>query len=251
MIRELLKAALCIRFSDCYCVRRDTIWCFRKHNVIVCVETQMARNRLLRSNKKPTLADQNTGNNIMREITVKCQDDQELRIYTAPKKVLNGDFLTLFQYELSEIAKDREINLTDMRVYLFVLSQIEFQNEFCMSQNELEEALGINRANIARSLKKLCEKKILVHTGNQGKQKIYHLHPEHGYRGKLKNYGTTLKRIKDGEAPGQNKYLVTNFYTEEKEAPNLVEILSKEVDIPCETVERLLSVITAMQETKE
>lgn len=187
----------------------------------------------------------------MTQIVLECTEDQQFTAIVGSKPILKRHHLRMFQDEFSYMAKDKDLTLTDWRVYAAVLSHIEFENKFLVSQKALEEELAIDRGNISKSLKKLCDKKILVHTGNIGKQKIYHLDPDYGFKGRNTRLGSMIRAIKNGQAPTQKSFTMTEVWQEEHEAPNLVQILSKQADIPSETVERLLSALAAMQEPEE
>lgn len=97
-----------------------------------------------------------------------------------------GDYIRVFQDVLLEAAKDRELNLTDHRVLLVILTRMEFENYFNLTQSEIGELLGIDRSNVARSLQKLEQKKLIVAIGQTGRKKIYVINPHVAFKTKAK-----------------------------------------------------------------
>jgi DNA-binding MarR family transcriptional regulator len=97
-----------------------------------------------------------------------------------------GDYIRVFQDVLLEIAKDRELNLTDHRVLLVILTQMEFENYFNLTQSEIGELLGIDRGNISRSLQKLERRGFIVSVSQSGRKKIYLVNPHIAFKTKAK-----------------------------------------------------------------
>lgn len=182
----------------------------------------------------------------MTQVIVDYSNDQEFVGIVKSKARLNGNHLRMFQFELHSMAEDRELTLTDLRVYIMILAHTDFENKIQISQSHLGEQLDIDQANVSRSIKKLCEKKVLIETGNVGKQKIYHLNPEFGWKGRASRLGVAISCIQKGDAPGQRSYTASELSLEEIPEYNLVETLSKQTDTPTETIKRILEALSLM-----
>lgn len=104
------------------------------------------------------------------------------------KKYLGKDYLFVYQDFLLEIAQDKELNHTDTRVILAILSKVHYENEFSLSQAELGNLLQVAPSNISKSMIKLENKEYLHVVKTIGRQKVYMLNPYGAFRGRTKNW---------------------------------------------------------------
>lgn len=123
-----------------------------------------------------------------RLIQMEVPDDIRTVFCTWEKRHLKGkgDYIRLFQGIALEIAKDRELNLTDHRVIWTILHQMEFENYFNLTQVEIGKLIDVAPPNVSRSLHKLEQKKLIVVIGQTGRKKIYVINPHVAFKTKAK-----------------------------------------------------------------
>lgn len=97
-------------------------------------------------------------------------------------KNLGKGWIALYQQAISNIA---DMNLTNeqYRVFLKLLSKVDFENYLTVSQKELAEELNIKQPHISRAIKTLCEMKIIVEGPRAGLNKTYRLNPYVAHKG--------------------------------------------------------------------
>jgi DNA-binding MarR family transcriptional regulator len=106
----------------------------------------------------------------------------------ARRKYLGKDFLVVYQDALLEVAQDKELNQTDTRIVLAILSKLGYENEFTLSQAELGNLLQVAQPHISKSMAKLEAKGYLQVSRTVGRQKIYFFNPYLAFRSKPKNF---------------------------------------------------------------
>jgi DNA-binding Lrp family transcriptional regulator len=67
------------------------------------------------------------------------------------------------------------------------MSIMDFENFIGIDQTEIAEFIGIARPNVARSIRKLREKGILVEGPKLGRHKSYQLNLQYAWKGKAAN----------------------------------------------------------------
>lgn len=92
-----------------------------------------------------------------------------------------------FQGFFLKIAKDRELTLSDRRVFDYLLSVMDFDNYVSVPQNEIARELGISTKTVRRAIEKLKKKNILI-VKRVGRYNAYMLNPEAVWKGKIKSY---------------------------------------------------------------
>jgi DNA-binding MarR family transcriptional regulator len=123
-----------------------------------------------------------------RSLTITVPDDVQTVFYSWDKKHLKGKghYIRVFQDIMLEIAKDRELNLTDHRILMVVLSCMEFENRFGLAQGEISKMIDVDRANVSRSLQKLEQRKFVVCVSIDNRKKIYTINPHLAFKTKSK-----------------------------------------------------------------
>lgn len=176
------------------------------------------------------------------ELTIRHSEDSTLCIYNQPGKHLKREHLRLFSEEILAIANDRDLNFTDCRVLLAIIGLMKFDNVLNLSQQKLGETIGIERPNVAKSLKKLEEKGYLLRLGTEGRRIVYMFNPDVAFKARAKNY-RTLKRCWDEKLiPNTRKMGIApeadpDFYSKLEDK---VTSLSKKTGIPESKVKLLL-----------
>ena len=100
-----------------------------------------------------------------------------------PHKGLGTGWFALYQQAIREIAK---AHLPDEqnRVFMFLLSELDFGNYISISQKEISNELNIARPNIARAIKALKELNIIAEGPRAGLMKTYRLNPFVAHKGR-------------------------------------------------------------------
>ena len=101
------------------------------------------------------------------------------------KKKFENSF-ALYQQAISAIA-DMNLPNEQYRVFLKLLSKVDFENFLRVSQQNIADELNMKRPNVTKAIKALCEKNIIVEGPRAGLNKTYRLNPYIGYKGKNRN----------------------------------------------------------------
>ena len=109
-------------------------------------------------------------------------------------KNLGTGWVAVYQDMISTIA---EWNLPNeqYRVFLKLLSKIDFENYLTVSQSELSQTLGIKQPHISRAIKALCKRKVLLEGPRAGLNKTYRFNPYIAHKGSARQ-----KTIEDFDA---------------------------------------------------
>ena len=109
-------------------------------------------------------------------------------VVTPIKMLSDKPHVRIFSEGLGRLAVDRDLNGTDTRVLLFLISIMEYENLLNVTQRELSEGLGIVQQEISKSIKKLIKADYLRIVDKNGRQNIYQLNPHIGFKSRAKNY---------------------------------------------------------------
>ena len=123
-----------------------------------------------------------------RKLEVYYPEDSVVNIFAKPSKYLKDDYGRYFSNEMLGLAVDKDLSGNDLRVFLAILANVEFENIFNLSQQELSDQLEIHRPAIAKSLKKLISKGYLQVIDTSGRKNIYMVNPHIVFRSRAKNY---------------------------------------------------------------
>lgn len=74
-----------------------------------------------------------------------------------------------------------------MRVLMFVMGKLDFENWLRLSQAEIAKELGMKRPHVSRAINKLVEKGIIHKGPKVGTSWTYRLDPNFGWKGRMKN----------------------------------------------------------------
>ena len=129
--------------------------------------------------------------------------------YIAPKrKNAFGNWIAMAQEMFMNIA-NLGLNNTDHRVYMALLSQLDFENLLVVNQSQLAEALGIQRQNFSKSVQRLLKEGIILQGPKIGVSRSFRLNPTYGWKGTASNHKKAVKShlevIKGGKDPRKPK----------------------------------------------
>lgn len=103
------------------------------------------------------------------------------------RKVITGGFFMAIQEGFIWISQLEGIKLQEMRILLYIMGKLDFENYINISQKQVAEALGMKKQNVSAAFKTL-EKYGIIHKGPKvGLSWTYRLDPNFGYKGKAKN----------------------------------------------------------------
>lgn len=175
-------------------------------------------------------------------VTIEHSEDSKLCIYNKPGKHLKREHLRIFSEELIAIGQDKKLNLTDHRVLSAILGLVGYDNVLDISQKELGEKIGVDQANIARTIKKLTERGYLQPIGNFGRRITYLLNPSIAFKARSKNYRTLSRCWDEKLQPDTRKMGIEpetdlDFYSK---IDDRIASLAKKTGIPESKVKLLL-----------
>ena len=98
------------------------------------------------------------------------------------KKNLGNGWIAVYQNMLLTIA---QLNLPNevYRVFLSLLSKVDFENYLTVSQQDVANELDMKRPNVTKAIKKLKELNIIVEGPRAGLNKTYRLNPYIAHKG--------------------------------------------------------------------
>jgi len=113
-------------------------------------------------------------------------ETEDVVIITPKKKIPKGvRWFMGFQELIEELSTDKELDGVDLRILLFLIANMDFENWIQVSQKTISKKLKINIPNISRTIKKLKNKKI-IEVAKRGRMNIYRLNPEIAWKGSYK-----------------------------------------------------------------
>ena len=99
----------------------------------------------------------------------------------------NKDFFFMFQKSLELIANCEELNGTDLKVFMFLLSQLDFENYIRVTQKRIAEHTKIKQPNVSTTLIKLVKLNIIEKV-TLDNLKAYRLNPSYAWKGKISSF---------------------------------------------------------------
>lgn len=128
-------------------------------------------------------------------LTGEVLDGAQIGVFYPKRQVgYDGGWMALALKSLGDIAEDRTLNLTDHRVLGVLLSELDYENFLYIAQADVAVRLGVGRAAVNRSFKKLLDKRILLRGPKRGRVYTYGLNPRVGWRGQAQKGSQALQR---------------------------------------------------------
>ena len=91
------------------------------------------------------------------------------------------------QEALELLASDKDLTKESLRVLMFLMARLDFENWIQVTQKEISEKLGIKKPNISKAVSLLEEKGIILKGPKVGRSYAFRLNPYFGWKGKVKN----------------------------------------------------------------
>ncbi len=127
--------------------------------------------------KKIASFDQDTGE-ILKGVIVYCGVKQNP--YSTGWIMNSQDALEL-------LASDQDLSKESLRVLMFLMARLDFENWIQVTQKEISEKLGIKKSNISKAISLLEQKEIILRGAKLGRSNTFRLNPYFGWKGKVKN----------------------------------------------------------------
>ena len=93
--------------------------------------------------------------------------------------------------DVASVIADWNLPNEQYRVFFKLLSKLDFENYWRISQKQIGEALSMKQPSVARAIKGLCELEIIVEGPRAGLNKTYRLNPYVAHKGS-RNYHDNL-----------------------------------------------------------
>ena len=117
-------------------------------------------------------------------------------VYVAyPKQKIKGNrWYMTFQDSLALIAEDREITGQTLRVWMILMSKLEFENYITIKQKEIATRLEMHQPDVSKAINLLVKKEIILKI-KDGTTTGYKLNPTYGWKGKVENLDKEKARL--------------------------------------------------------
>ena len=97
------------------------------------------------------------------------------------------------------LASQKEFTGETMKVLMYVMGLLDFENYILVKQTDVAAALGLRRENVSRAMGILLRKGVFHPGPKVGQVKTYRLDPSFGYKGRAKNMGKLLELVHGGD----------------------------------------------------
>jgi len=125
---------------------------------------------------------------IIRQVDLKTGEIMEgCLVYVPHRPKIRGGWFMAFQEAFLNLAIDRDITGEVYRVFFYLMGKLDFENYIHVAQTDIAEALSLQKANVSRAVRTLCDKEIILKGPKTGRTITYRLNPEYGWKGKVKN----------------------------------------------------------------
>lgn len=102
--------------------------------------------------------------------------------------LFDGGWIAMGQNAAAQIANNQNLNGTDLRVFLMLLSELDFENFVYLSQVDLAEKMNLKTSNLNVSLKRLIENSIVIEGPRVGRTKTFKLNANLAWKGSAKTH---------------------------------------------------------------
>ena len=128
---------------------------------------------------------------------IECPEDKKLLGILVPQQKLKSDHSRIFHDGIMELILDEDLTGTDLRAFLGILANLEYENSFTMSLTSLSTKLGIQRPDLSKAVSKLIKKNYLHKVGKQGQINHYMVDPRIVFRSRVSKLSKVINRWDD------------------------------------------------------
>ena len=133
-----------------------------------------------------------------RVIQIECPEDgNTVVVNSVNKKYLKSDYVKAYQEGLLELAIDSDLAGDDLRVFLGLLANVDYENIFNLSLTALAQKLGIARPSVSRAITKLIKKRYLSKVDNRGRVNHYMVDPRIAFKTRASRFNQVLNTWDD------------------------------------------------------
>lgn len=108
-------------------------------------------------------------------------------VYLPIRARIKEGWVMVFQEVLGRLAEDRELTMTQLRVLLFLVSRLDFENYIHISQADVARGLGLAPSHVSPAVSVLVKKGVLMRGPKVGRVYTLKLSPNLGWKGRVKN----------------------------------------------------------------
>ncbi|GFE72237.1 helix-turn-helix domain-containing protein [Chroococcus sp. FPU101] len=91
------------------------------------------------------------------------------------------------QDALELLAKDKDLTGETLRVLMFLMARLDFENWIQITVTEIGKELELKQPNVSRAILLLEEKGIILRGPKVGRSYAFRLNPYYGWKGKVRN----------------------------------------------------------------
>jgi predicted transcriptional regulator len=118
-----------------------------------------------------------------------------VNLFIPTRQKLKEDFMLLDLKAMEKLAMDKDIKGEDWRVLAVLMGRLEYENWLYITQKGLAEILGMKQPTVARVIKKLIDKGIILKGKRLENVNGYRLNAYYGWRGRInKEYKSTYEK---------------------------------------------------------
>lgn len=128
------------------------------------------------------------------------RDGKLIHVYDRPK--FKEPFVMVFQTFLEELARS-DIQGRDLKVLLFMVANMDYENKVCISQKRIAEELLMNAQHVSRAIKNLIARGMVGRSDN-----VYYVTPYLTWRGRVRNFPKAVEGYVKEPARSPRKHAV-------------------------------------------
>lgn len=113
-------------------------------------------------------------------------------IYGHERNCFGKGWVAVAQHAMTMMAQS-DLGQQEFRVFFAVGSRIDFDNYILLNQAEISKELGMDKADVSRSIKKLETIGVLLRGPKAGRSITYRLNPNFGWKGKADNHRRAIE----------------------------------------------------------
>ena len=98
-------------------------------------------------------------------------------------KLYGRRWFVVSQDPMAMLAADKEMTLEPHKVWLYLMSRLDFDNFIYVAQTEIADRLGMKKPNVSRAMKLLERKELILRGPKLGHSHAWRLNPDYGYKG--------------------------------------------------------------------
>jgi DNA-binding MarR family transcriptional regulator len=113
--------------------------------------------------------------------------DAGVMVWVPHRPRIKEGWLMMFQDGLTKLAKDRSLTQQQLRVLLYLMGKLDFENYIHMPQREIAEAIGMARPHVSTAIRQLVRRGILHNGPVVGRVGTLRLSPTFGWKGRVRS----------------------------------------------------------------